>query len=80
MLAEFPVPSVTRRVIEVVGGGNHTHANIAAEGGSRAGAIPSGTLTPILHRLVEDKHLLAIDELLSIRAQAGALSSAPSHP
>lgn len=29
---------------------------ISAEAGSRAGAIPSGTLTPVLHRLVEDKH------------------------
>ena len=44
LLAEFPAPDVTRRVIEAVGGGDRTHANIAAEAGSRAGAIPSGTL------------------------------------
>src|SRR5450755_2700468 len=45
LLAEFPAPDVTRRVIEAVGGGNRTHANIAAEAGSRNGPIPSGTLT-----------------------------------
>jgi uncharacterized protein len=73
LLAEFPAPDVTRRVIEAVGGGDRTHANIAAEAGSRAGAIPSGTLTPVLHRLVEDKHVLAIDEPLSIRATKPAL-------
>jgi hypothetical protein len=73
LLAEFPAPDITRRVIEAVGGGNRTHANIAAEAGSRAGAVPSGTLTPILHRLVEDKHVLAIDEPLSIRATKPAL-------
>jgi AAA+ ATPase superfamily predicted ATPase len=68
LLAEFPAPDVARRVIEAVGGGNRTHANIAAEAGSRTGAIPSGTLTPVLHRLVEDKRVLAIDEPLSVRA------------
>jgi uncharacterized protein len=73
LLAEFPAPDVTRRVIEAVGGGNRTHANIAAEAGSRSGAIPSGTLTPVLHRLVEDKRVLAIDEPLSIRATKPAL-------
>jgi AAA+ ATPase superfamily predicted ATPase len=73
LLAEFPAPDVTRRVIEAVGGGDRTHANIAAEAGSRAGAIPSGTLTPVLHRLVEDKHVLAIDEPLSVRATKPAL-------
>ncbi|HEY2281377.1 MAG TPA: ATP-binding protein [Streptosporangiaceae bacterium] len=73
LLAEFPAPDVTRRVIEAVGGGNRTHGNIAAEAGSRAGAVPSGTLTPILHRLVEDKHVLAIDEPLSVRPTKPAL-------
>jgi AAA+ ATPase superfamily predicted ATPase len=73
LLAEFPAPDVTRRVIEAIGGGNRTHANIASEAGSRAGAMPSGTLTPVLHRLVEDKHVLAIDEPLSLRATKPAL-------
>jgi hypothetical protein len=73
LLAEFPAPDVTRRVIEAVGGGNRTHANIAAEAGSRVGAVPSGTLTPVLHRLVGEKHALAIDEPLSVRATKPAL-------
>jgi hypothetical protein len=73
LLAEFPAPDVTRRVIEAVGGGNRTHGNIAAEAGSRAGAVPSGTLTPILHRLVEDKHVLAVDEPFSVRPTKPAL-------
>jgi hypothetical protein len=73
LLAEFPAPDNTRRVIEAVGGGNRTYANIAAEAGSRAGAVPSGTLTPLLHRLVGDKHVLAIDEPLSVRPTKPAL-------
>jgi len=73
LLAEFPAPDSTRRVIEAVGGGNRTYTNIAAEAGSRAGAVPSGTLTPLLHRLVEDKHVLAIDEPLSVRPTKPAL-------
>jgi uncharacterized protein len=73
LLAEFPAPDVTRRVIEAVGGGNRTHGNIAAEAGSRAGAVSSGTLTPILRRLVEDKRVLAIDEPLSTRSTRPAL-------
>lgn len=73
LLAEFPAPDVARRVIEAVGGGNRTHANIAAEAGSRSGAVPSGTLTPVLRRLVEDKQVLAIDEPLSVRATKPAL-------
>jgi len=68
LLAEFPAPDMTRRVIEAISGGNRTHANIAAEAGSRAGVIPSGTLSPVLHRLVADKHVLAVDEPLSLRA------------
>jgi hypothetical protein len=68
LLAEFPAPDMTRRVIEAIGGGDRTHANIAAEAGSRAGTIPSGTLSPVLNRLVEEKHVLAIDEPLSDRA------------
>ena len=73
LLAEFPAPDVMRRVIEAVGGGNRTHANIAAEAGGRSGAVPSGTLTPVLRRLVEDKHVLAVDEPLSVRATKPAL-------
>jgi hypothetical protein len=73
LLAEFPAPDVTRRVIEAVGGANRTQGNIAAEAGSRTRAVPSGTLTPILHRLVQDKHVLALDEPLSVRPTKPAL-------
>lgn len=59
---------MARRVIEAVGSGDRTHADIAAEAGSRAGVIPSGTLSPVLHRLVAEKHVLAVDEPLSVRA------------
>lgn len=38
--AEFPAPDVTRRVIEAIGRGDMTHANIAAEAGSRARVRP----------------------------------------
>jgi uncharacterized protein len=65
LLAEFPAPDATRRVIEAIGGDRRTHSNIAATAGSRAGTIPSGTLSPILHRLVADKHVVAIEEPLS---------------
>jgi hypothetical protein len=68
LLAEFPAPDMTRRVIEAIAGGDRTHANIAAQAGSRAGVIPSGTLSPVLHRLVAEKHILAVDQPLSIRA------------
>jgi hypothetical protein len=68
LLAEFPGPDMARRVIEAIGGGDRTYANIAAEAGSRAGIIPSGTLSPVLHRLVAEKHVLAADEPLSARA------------
>jgi hypothetical protein len=68
LLAEFPGPDMTRRVIEAIGGGDRTYANIAAEAGSRAGIIPSGTLSPVLHRLIAEKHVLAADEPLSVRA------------
>lgn len=73
LLAEFPAPDTARRVIEAVGGGTRTHANVAAEAGSRAGPLPSGTLSPILHRLVADKHVLMLDEPLSVRPGKPAL-------
>lgn len=46
LLAEFPNPDVSRRVIEAVGSGDRTHANIAASAGSRAGALPRGRSRP----------------------------------
>jgi hypothetical protein len=65
LLAEFPAPDQARRVLEAVGTGDRTQANIAATAGGRQGAIPSGSLSPLLRRLVEDKRVLAVDEPLS---------------
>ncbi|MGW1997460.1 ATP-binding protein [Embleya sp. NPDC001921] len=63
--AEFPAPDQARRVLEAVGGGDRTHANIAATAGGRGGAIPSGSLSPLLRKLVEEKRVLAMDEPVS---------------
>ncbi|WP_459548115.1 AAA family ATPase [Nocardia sp. X0981] len=73
LLAEFPAPDQTRRVLEAVGGGDRTHANIAATAGGRAGAIASGSLSPILRRLTQDKRVLAMDQPLSTRPGKPAL-------
>lgn len=73
LLSEFPAPDLTRRVLEAVGSGDRTHANIAATAGSRQGAVPSGSLSPVLHRLVEEKRVLAIDQPLSMRPGKPAL-------
>jgi hypothetical protein len=67
LMAEFPNPDASRRVLEAVGAGDRTHANIAATAGSRAGALASGTLSPLLRRLTVEKQILAIDEPLSTR-------------
>ncbi|HEX5494204.1 MAG TPA: DUF234 domain-containing protein [Mycobacteriales bacterium] len=71
--AEFPAPDQARRVLEAVGGGDRTHANIAAAAGGRGGPLPSGSLSPLLHRLVRDKRVLAMDEPLSTRPGRPAL-------
>lgn len=73
LLSEFPSPDLTRRVLEAVGSGDRTHANIAATAGSRDGAVPSGSLSPVLHRLVEEKRVLAVDQPLSTRPGKPAL-------
>ncbi|PRY41409.1 hypothetical protein CLV43_105167 [Umezawaea tangerina] len=65
MLAEFPDPDQAHRVVESIGGDNRTHANIAATAGSTQGKIPSGTLSPLLRRLTEEKRVLAVDHPLS---------------
>jgi hypothetical protein len=71
--AEFATPDLARRVLEAVGGGDRTFANIAATAGGRGGALASGTLSPLLLRLVTDKNVLAIDESLSTRGGKPAL-------
>ncbi|MGH3751919.1 MAG: AAA family ATPase [Pseudonocardiaceae bacterium] len=73
LMAEFPAADQARRVLEAVGGGDRTHATIAAAAGGRQGAIPSGSLSPLLRRLVEDKRGLAVDEPLSTRPGKPAL-------
>lgn len=73
LLAEFPNPDTARRVIESVGAGDRTHANIAATAGNRGAEIPSGTLSPLLRQLVEEKRVLAVDYPLSTRPGKPAL-------
>jgi hypothetical protein len=73
LLAEFSAPDQTRRVLEAVGGGDRTHATIASTAGSRHGGLPSGSLSPILRRLVEEKRVLAMDEPTSTRPGKPAL-------
>jgi AAA+ ATPase superfamily predicted ATPase len=68
LLAEFPQPDQARRVLEAVGAGKRTHANIASAAGGREGNVPSGSLSPLLHRLAEEKRVLAIDHPLSTRS------------
>ncbi|MDQ1295028.1 MAG: uncharacterized protein QG608_2913 [Actinomycetota bacterium] len=65
--AEFPSPDVTSQVLLAVGAGERTQARIAEAAGSRAGAVPSGTLSPILRRLVEEKRVLALEPPLSTK-------------
>lgn len=62
LLAEFPAPDQSRRVLEAIGSGDRTFANIAATGGGRQGALPSGSLSPLLRRLIEEKQVVAVDE------------------
>ncbi|MDN5751507.1 MAG: AAA family ATPase, partial [Pseudonocardia sp.] len=73
LLAEFPVPDQARRVLEAVGSGERTHATIAAAAGNGRAPVPSGSLSPLLRRLVADKRVLAVDEPLSTRPGRPAL-------
>lgn len=73
LMAEFAAPDQARRVLEAVGSGERTQANIAAAAAGRQGALPSGSLSPLLRRLVEEKRVLAVDEPLSTRPGKPAL-------
>ncbi|MCZ4507574.1 ATP-binding protein [Streptomyces sp. ActVer] len=73
LMAEFPAPDQSRRVLEAVGSGDRTHATIAATAGSQSGALPSGILSPLLRRLTEEKRVLAADTPLSTRPGKPAL-------
>jgi len=68
LASEFPAPDTARRVLEAVGGtGSRTFSNIAAAAGDRGGPVSSGTLSPLLHRLVDEKQILAVDKPLSTK-------------
>jgi uncharacterized protein len=72
LLAEFPQPDQAGRVIEAVGAGERTHANFAvATAGGREGAMASGSLSPLLHRLTDEKYVLAVDHPLSLSTRPG---------
>jgi AAA+ ATPase superfamily predicted ATPase len=73
LMAEFPAPDQAKRVLEAVGSGDRTHANIAATAGSQSGALPSGAVTPLLRRLVDEKRVLAVDAPLSVKPGKPAL-------
>jgi uncharacterized protein len=73
LLAQFPQPDQARRVIEAVGAGERAHANIAAAAGGREGAVASGSLSPLLRRLTDEKHVLEIDHPLSTQPGKPAL-------
>lgn len=73
LLAEFPAPDHTRRVLEAIGSGERTQANIAAAAGGPGEGLPSGALSPILRRLVEEKRAVVTDEPLSTRPGKPAL-------
>ncbi|MGW3563282.1 ATP-binding protein [Streptomyces sp. NPDC000941] len=66
LLGEFPSGSHSRAVLEAVGSGERTFSTIAAQAGG-AGALPSGTLSPLLHTL-QTKRILATDLPLSTKA------------
>lgn len=65
--SEFPSPDHTRRVLEAIGHGERTQANIAAASGGAAGPLPSGNLAPVLRRLADEKRVVAIDAPLATR-------------
>jgi AAA+ ATPase superfamily predicted ATPase len=73
LLAEFPNPDTARRVLEAIGAGDRTHANIAAAAGGRGEALASGTLSPLLRRLTREKHVLVEDHPLSVKSGKPAL-------
>lgn len=65
LASEFPNPDIARRVLEAVGGDARTFANIASTAGGREGPVRSGTLSPLLRQLTEDKQVIAADQPLS---------------
>ncbi|MDT5042584.1 MAG: uncharacterized protein QOE51_3569 [Actinoplanes sp.] len=68
LASEFPHPDLARRVFEAIGGDARAYANIASTAGSRGGSVSSGTLSPLLRQLTDDKQVLAADQPLSTRS------------
>ena len=68
LLGEFPETSQTRAVLEAVGAGERTFSAIAAQAGG-TGAMPSGTLAPILNTL-QAKQVVAAELPLSTRSDS----------
>ena len=66
LLGEFPATAHSRAVLEAVGTGERTFSAIASRAGG-AGALPSGTLSPLLNTL-QAKRILAVDLQLSAKA------------
>ncbi|MCM2575953.1 ATP-binding protein [Streptomyces meridianus] len=65
LLGEFPAAAHSRAVLEAVGAGERTFSAIAARAGG-AGALPSGTLSPLLSTL-QAKRIVAVDLPLSAK-------------
>jgi hypothetical protein len=65
LASEFPNPDSARRVLEAIGGDARAFANIASTAGGRGGSVSSGTLSPLLRQLTDDKQVLAADQPLS---------------
>jgi hypothetical protein len=73
LAAEFPNPDVARRVFEAVGGDARAYTTIAGTAGGRGGPVNSGTLSPLLRQLTDDKQVLAADQPLATRSGKPAL-------
>ncbi|MCH7231378.1 hypothetical protein L0U85_11040 [Glycomyces sp. L485] len=72
--SEFPSPDQTRRVLTAIGHGSRTFKNIAtAAGAGPASPVSSGSLTPVLHRLVEKGAVAADEPVSTVRSNAGRL-------
>ncbi|WP_433599268.1 ATP-binding protein [Nocardia sp. CA-135953] len=65
LLGEFPEASRSRAVLEAIGSGERSYSAIAAAAGS-TGALPGGTLTPLLNTL-QAKRIVAADLPLSTK-------------
>ncbi|MFR9753290.1 ATP-binding protein [Nocardia sp. 004] len=65
LLGEFPEASRSRAVLEAIGSGERTFSTIAAAAGG-TGALPAGTLVPLLNTL-QAKRIVAADLPLSTK-------------